>query len=165
MERGARAAIVAVSGQTRDDLVKWYGVDPEDVTIIPPARDPAFAQAVPGDRRCGGARAARASREYLLSVGTLERRKNHRVLVEALALLDPRTHRSLVLVGRDGGEAKALRIAGRRARRGGAGRIHHGVASRDLPGAVPGRGALPLSQPVRGVRDADRGGAERRRTR
>jgi len=124
-------AIVAVSGQTRDDLVAWYGVDPEDVTIIPPPRDAAFGRPVPA-----AAAAAVRSRlglpaTYLLSVGTLERRKNHRVLVEALALLDPGTTPALVLVGRDGGEAKALAAAA--AARGVAVRILHHVASNDLP--------------------------------
>ena len=89
-----RRRIVAVSGQTRDDLVKWYGVDPEDVTIIPPARDPAFARTVPEPEASAVRSRLGLPATYLLSVGTLERRKNHRVLVEALALLDPGTHTS-----------------------------------------------------------------------
>jgi glycosyltransferase involved in cell wall biosynthesis len=77
-------------------------------------------------------------REYLLSVGTLERRKNHRVLVEALALLDPSHTPLLVLVGRDGGEASALRKLART--RGVSARVvmHHDVRAGELPALYQG---------------------------
>ncbi len=125
--------IVAVSGQTRDDLVKWYGVDPEDVTIIPPARDPAFAREAP-DALAAGIRARLGlPREYLLSVGTLEPRKNHRVLIEALALLDSERTPVLVLVGRDGGEATALRKLADARGVGARVLMRHDVGSTELP--------------------------------
>ena len=132
------AAIVAVSGQTRDDLVKWYGVDPEDVTIIPPARDPAFARPVPDAEAAAVRSRLELPATYLLSVGTLERRKNHRVLVEALSLLDPGTTPPLVLVGRDGGEARALRSLADA--RGVGARVHilRTVSSGDLPAVYQG---------------------------
>ena len=130
--------IVAVSGQTRDDLVKWYGVDPERVTIIPPARDPAFAQAVPDLVAAAVRSRLGLPGQYLLSVGTLERRKNHRVLIEALALLDPSRTPPLVLVGRDGGEAAEL--SKRAEARGVTARVvmRHDVGGDDLPALYQG---------------------------
>jgi len=130
--------IVAVSGQTRDDLVKWYGVDPERVTIIPPARDPAFAVAAPESVAAAVRARLGLPREYLLSVGTLERRKNHRVLIEALALLDPSHTPLLVLVGRDGGDAAALRKLADA--RGMTARVamHHDVRADELPALYQG---------------------------
>lgn len=132
------SAIVAVSAQTRDDLVKWYGVNPEDVTIIPPARDPAFARTVPDAEATAVRSRLQLPPTYLLSVGTLERRKNHRVLVEALALLDPGTTPPLVLVGRDGGEARALQSLADT--RGVGARVHilRTVSSGDLPAVYQG---------------------------
>ncbi|MBP2648933.1 MAG: mannosyltransferase [Gemmatimonadetes bacterium] len=132
------AAIVAVSGQTRDDLVKWYGVDPQDVTIIPPARDPAFARPVPQADAAAVRSRLGLPATYLLSVGTLERRKNHRVLVDALALLDPHETPALLLVGRDGGEAKALRALAEARGVAAQVRLLPGVASADLPAVYQG---------------------------
>jgi glycosyltransferase involved in cell wall biosynthesis len=76
--------------------------------------------------------------EYLLSVGTLERRKNHRVLIEALALLDPARTPVLVLAGADGGEAGAIRKLAEA--RGVATRVlmHHDVSATELPALYQG---------------------------
>ncbi len=46
--------------------------------------------------------------EFLISVGTLEARKNQRLLLTALSRLNPDTTPMLVLVGRDGGTGRAL---------------------------------------------------------
>lgn len=132
------AAIVAVSAQTRDDIVKWYGVDPEHVTIIPPPRAPAFAHPVPETEAASVRSRLGLPATYLLSVGTLERRKNHRVLVEALALLDPRATPALVLVGRDGGEARPLRALAEARGVAEQVRILPNVASADLPAVFQG---------------------------
>ena len=71
--RAARtaAAVLAVSGRTRDDLVDLYGVAPERITVAPHGVDPAFG---PGDGAAGA---------YLLFVGAIETRKNPLDAVEA----------------------------------------------------------------------------------
>jgi len=101
-------AVVAVSRQTHNDLVELYGVDPARVTVIPPPADPRFSVAVPErDRREVLSRYGLPDR-FLLSLGTLEPRKNQRTAISALARLDPRNTPPLVLIGRDGGSAAGL---------------------------------------------------------
>lgn len=100
-------ALVAISEQTRDDLVECYQIDPARIAVIPPARDPAFAVAVPDMARTAALAKYAVPAEFLLSVGTLETRKNHRVLIAALATLGADAP-PLVLVGRDGGALASL---------------------------------------------------------
>ncbi len=100
--------IVAVSAATRDALLATYPVPSSRIAVIPPPRDPRFALPVPPAERAGILARYHLPPRYLLSVGTLEERKNHGALVAALARLDPGTTPPLVLVGRDGGMARQL---------------------------------------------------------
>jgi glycosyltransferase involved in cell wall biosynthesis len=104
-------AIIAISGQTRDDLMACYGIPAGRIRVIPPARDPRFA-------RPAGSAELRSVRErfnlperFALSVGTLEPRKNQALAIEAIALMGARAP-VLMLAGRDGGsEAELRRLA------------------------------------------------------
>jgi alpha-1,3-rhamnosyl/mannosyltransferase len=64
--RSARRAahVLAVSDRTKGDIVELYGIPPERITVTPHGADSAFS---PGD----GDRS-----EYLLLVGSVEKRKN-----------------------------------------------------------------------------------------
>jgi len=107
-------AIVAASRQTAADLRDLYGIAPDRIAVVPPPADSRFARPVPeAERREALARHA-LPRSFLLSVGTLEARKNQRSAIAALAQLDPSRTPPLVLVGRDGGSrAELLRLATR----------------------------------------------------
>lgn len=59
----AAARVLTVSERTRDDLVELYDIAPEKVAVTPNGVDPAFS---PGD----------GPREYVLTVGAIQRRKN-----------------------------------------------------------------------------------------
>ena len=83
----ARAAshVIAISGATRDDLVRYTGICPEKVTVIHhglsarfhPIDDPAVLAAT--QARYG------IDRPYFLYVGTVQPRKNLERLIEAFA--------------------------------------------------------------------------------
>lgn len=126
-------AIVAVSQQTRRDLLAYYGVDPARVTVIPPPADPRYFATVPEPARREVLAELRLPERLLLCVGTLEPRKNQRTAIAALAELDPKLTPALVLVGQDRGSAAELTRLAERA--GVADRVHIRTAVPD--GALP----------------------------
>jgi glycosyltransferase involved in cell wall biosynthesis len=95
--------LVAISQATRDELVRrWPGAEGRTVVAAPSADD-AFTPIDPGDD--DGVRERLGVRgRYVLSVGTLEPRKNLPRLIEAFTGLpaDVRAEHSLVLVGAKG---------------------------------------------------------------
>jgi glycosyltransferase involved in cell wall biosynthesis len=90
-----------------DEVVAELGAPPERVRAIPnggPDRGP------PGDAVAGRERAG--AERYVLTLATIEPRKDHPTLVEAFAALDgPLADVRLVLVGPDGWGAEALAAA------------------------------------------------------
>lgn len=99
--RRARA-IIAISENTRQDLVERYGVSPDKVTVIPEAAAPRFTPQPPEVIADVRAR-YRLPERYALAVGTLEPRKNLIRLVQACGpLLDAGELDALVLVGSRG---------------------------------------------------------------
>lgn len=131
-------AIVAVSDQTRNDLIELYHVDPARITVIPPVCDPAFAvQATTAEHAAIRSRYS-LPEHYVLSVGTLEARKNHAILVEAIRQLDPATVPMLVLVGRDGGSLADLNRLISRLELDGRVRILNDVTTAHLPALMQG---------------------------
>ena len=86
--RSARQAthIVAISENTKRDLIELYGIAPEKITVIYPSIAPDFQPVDPA--RVERFRAAKGLPErYLLYLGTLEPRKNVATLVTAYARL------------------------------------------------------------------------------
>jgi glycosyltransferase involved in cell wall biosynthesis len=97
----ARAAtrIIADSQATRDDLVKFYEVPQEKISVVYPGRDESLGPADPAPVLARHGLAG----GYLLHVGTLQPRKNLMRLIEAVAALRPRwPDVTLVLAGRPG---------------------------------------------------------------
>lgn len=93
-------AIIAISGQTRDDLVKYYGTDPDKITVIHSAVDhdrfrvlePALVRQV--------TRSLGIDRPYIFFLSTVQPRKNLVRLVEAFEALEE--HVMLVIGGSSG---------------------------------------------------------------
>ncbi len=126
----ARAGVVvAVSEQTRRDLVERYGVPEERVRVVYQTCHEAFRADVPEERL----RAVRARyqlpQRFLLAVGTIERRKN---LLVALQALEGLPDVQLFAVGRPTPYAEELHAFARARRL--APRVHllSGVSTPDL---------------------------------
>jgi glycosyltransferase involved in cell wall biosynthesis len=95
-------AVICVSEHSKADLVRVWGVDPARTHVVYEAADPRFEPAPPEQVAAVRARYGLPER-YLLTVGTIEPRKNLSRLLDGLALLrrggdDVR----LVIVGRLG---------------------------------------------------------------
>jgi glycosyltransferase involved in cell wall biosynthesis len=93
-------AIIAVSRQTRQDLVDIYRTPSHKVRVIYEGIDDQFAPTSPDEVTAVRARYS-PDRPYLLMVGTLEPRKNHIVAMRALARLKALgcRHRLLIVGG------------------------------------------------------------------
>jgi len=75
-------AIIAISSATRDDLQHYYGIDESQVTIIPEAAAAHFEPQSP-EQVDAVRRRYNLPRHYMLTVGTIEPRKNLERLVDA----------------------------------------------------------------------------------
>jgi glycosyltransferase involved in cell wall biosynthesis len=129
------SAIVALSEQTRSDLLERYEVDPTRVCVIPPPGDPRFAVPLPAERRQQVLTRYGLPERFLLSIGTWEARKNQRTAIVALAALDASRTPPLLLVGRDGGAGTELaRLAEQLVP--GRVRFANGVREEDLPAVM-----------------------------
>lgn len=91
--------IIVPSTRTRDDLVEHYRVPDERITIIHHGIDPRFARE--RERTDGGFRERyRLERPYVLTVGTIQPRKNLPLLARAMRDVDDGI--DLVIAGRKG---------------------------------------------------------------
>ena len=95
-------AIIAVSEQSKRDVVEAYGIPPEKITVIYEAADPRFCPQPPETVAAARARYGLPDR-YLLFVGTIEPRKNlGRVLAAFERLHADGLTDALVIVGKRG---------------------------------------------------------------
>jgi len=97
---GRAARVITVSERSRHDLVELYGVPGERIVVTPNGVDPAFR---PQDGEI-------SDRDYVLSVGAIQRRKNQLAALEAA--------RAVGLPLRIAGPAKDASLAEELARRG-----------------------------------------------
>ena len=90
--------IIAISERTKADVVELGGVDPSKVDVIYQSCDPRFTGSVTAGLLAETAARYRLPRRFVLSVGTIERRKNVMLALRALCGLPSDVH--LVVVGR-----------------------------------------------------------------
>lgn len=90
--------IIAISECTKNDIVNFYNIPPEKIDVVYQGCDESF------NVKCDGEFLLKIKKEYnlpdkfLLSVGTIERRKNVLLAIKSLAGLPDNIH--LVIVGR-----------------------------------------------------------------
>lgn len=79
--------IVAVSECTKRDIVKFYGISPNKIDVVYQGCDPVFAQPVSDAEKARVLAAYGLPQHFILSVGTIEERKNLLLAVKAVEQL------------------------------------------------------------------------------
>lgn len=93
--------IITVSQNAKDEIVQYYGVDPDRISVVSPALDHESFYPRPRPEIDSVTRRYAVTKPYILFIGTLEPRKNISGILDAYASLPSRLHASysLVLVG------------------------------------------------------------------
>jgi glycosyltransferase involved in cell wall biosynthesis len=80
--------IVAISNQTKSDLINFYNIEPDKIKVVYQSCHDQFKRIVP-ENECDSVREKyRLPTNYLLCVGTIEKRKNLVALLEAASNID-----------------------------------------------------------------------------
>ncbi|MDR2423618.1 MAG: glycosyltransferase family 4 protein [Prevotellaceae bacterium] len=90
--------IIAVSECTKRDIVSFFNIDANKITVIYQSCHPSFAVRVDPQCRLATVEKYGLPPQFILNVGTVESRKNLMLAVEALPHLPPTLH--LVAVGK-----------------------------------------------------------------
>ncbi|HTO15286.1 MAG TPA: glycosyltransferase family 1 protein [Edaphocola sp.] len=90
--------IIAISEQTKRDVVEFVGIDPNQIDVIYQVCDSIFECSIKPEKKEQIKKKYGLPHQYLLSVGTLEFRKNALVILKALLALPQEI--KLVLVGK-----------------------------------------------------------------
>jgi len=123
--------IIAVSQETKADLMHFYKVPEEKIEVIYPSVDISFQK----DKapNFSALQKYNLPAKYILNVGSFFPRKNHKRLIEAFALVKDKIEEHLVLVGSDGSIKKEIESFIAENKLGRRVRIISGVGNEDLP--------------------------------
>lgn len=94
--------VVAISEQTKSDLVKMMRIPESKIRVIYQSCDPQFWQPVSQDDIAEARKTYQLPEKYIVCVGTIEERKNQVNLIKAMSQLPADVH--LVIVGRPHGK-------------------------------------------------------------
>lgn len=123
--------IIAISRQTAEDLMEVWGIPQEKINVVYQGCNPLFSQSVGDDYKNVVAKRYGLPSDYILSVGTIEARKN--LILTVRAMVEGGVEGELVAVGRR--TPYADEVMEYAVRNGVGGRVHmiHDVSFADLP--------------------------------
>ena len=81
--------IIAISQQTKKDIIRFYGTDPAKIDVIYQSCDDQFKILLGENEKEFIRKKYQLPQHYLLNVGTIEARKNLLLIIKALPLIDP----------------------------------------------------------------------------
>ncbi len=99
--------IIAISEQTKKDIIHFYGIDPAKIDVIYQSCDNQFKILLGENEKEFLRKKHKLPANYLLNVGTIESRKNLLAIIKALPLIDP-TYQ-LVVIGKETSYTKVVK--------------------------------------------------------
>jgi glycosyltransferase involved in cell wall biosynthesis len=99
--------VIAISKQTRQDIIAYYGTDPGKIEVCYQSCNPSFARVVDNEEKARVRHKYSLPAKYFLYVGSLIERKNLLNICKAIFLLRYEMDIPLVVIG-DGGKYKQL---------------------------------------------------------
>lgn len=121
--------IVAISEQTKQDLIRFFGVDESRIQVVYQGCNNRFREPVSEQQMTQVKHRYSLPEHYLLAVGAIEPRKNLRTLIQAIAT----AHIDLPLVAVGGKSAYAAQLAEQARTLGVDLRMVHDLPFEDLP--------------------------------
>ncbi len=79
--------IIAISECTKRDIIRYFGIDSQKIEVVYQGCHPNFSDAVSADKRKEVQARYRLPERFLLYVGTIEPRKNLKLIVQAMKYL------------------------------------------------------------------------------
>ena len=101
--------IIAVSEETKQDLIRLYQVPERSITVVYPSIDKRFYQHGSDLQKQNIKTRYQLPTQYILNVGSFFSRKNQVKLIEAFALIKDKVPHDLVLAGNGGNELAAVK--------------------------------------------------------
>lgn len=95
-------AVIAISEQTKKDLIEFTQMDENKISVIHQGCNPIFYQEVHQEAIKRVKEKHQLPEQYFLTVGAIEARKNHGLIVEALKI--SKIDMPLVIIGRPSGD-------------------------------------------------------------
>ncbi len=100
--------IVAISEHTKREILEYYDIPPEKITVIYQSCHERYMQEKPNKTREAVRRRYQLPESYLLSVGSITERKNLLNVVKALETLPEGQRLPLIVVGKGGGYRRVV---------------------------------------------------------
>lgn len=101
--------IIAVSDHTKKDIIEFYGIPGEKISVCYQGCNPAFANRVSDEEKMRAKRLYGLPDEYFLYVGSIIERKNLLSLCRAMKELKDRCPVPLVVIGEGGAYKQAVK--------------------------------------------------------
>ena len=96
---GIADVIIAISMQTKNDLIQFYNIPPDKIKVVYQPADPVFAKPVSAEQVNLIKAKYRLPDRYNLYVGSVISRKNLLAVIKAMAIINKEDRAPLVIIG------------------------------------------------------------------